>query len=173
MLAAWIFPTLKPDLVYYLDHPEACGRFYVVARLYVVAWALVGVWAVFWITRRLTGGCLASAAAAAVCCVVMPVVVNMAHEAKPHLPGAVLMLLAVMEAMRYVETPKRRWWIATGCLCGAAFGMVLAAWPIFVVLPVMTLLRRASWRERLCGGSVGVSPRLLHRRHRVVRPWRR
>jgi hypothetical protein len=28
----------------------------------------------------------------------MPVVVNMAHEAKPHLPGMVLMLLAVMAA---------------------------------------------------------------------------
>ena len=30
--------------------------------------------------------------------IVMPVVVSMAHEAMPHLPGAVLMLLAVLAA---------------------------------------------------------------------------
>ena len=37
---------LTADLAYYLDHPEAFARFYVVARLYVVAWGMVGAWAV-------------------------------------------------------------------------------------------------------------------------------
>ncbi len=41
-------------LAFYLDHPEAFGRFYVVARLYSAAWGLVGVWAVFRIVRLLT-----------------------------------------------------------------------------------------------------------------------
>ncbi len=166
----WIYPVgaalkvasacgaiaLTTDLAYYLDHPEAFGRFYVVARLYVAAWAVVGVWAVFWIVRRLTGGCVNAAAAGAALYIAMPVVVNMAHEAKPHLPGVVLMLLAVMAAMRYVETGRRGWWIATACLWGAAFGMVLSAWPVFVVLPVMTLMRRQSWPERIVKTLVGV-----------------
>ena len=53
----------------------------------------------------------------------MPVVVNAAHEAKPHLPGAVLMLLAVLSATNYVRTGRRRYWLGAGALCGAAFGM--------------------------------------------------
>ena len=175
----WIYPVaglikaaseaglvnLTTDLAWYLDHPEAFGRLYVVARLYCVAWALVGVWAVLAITRKLTGGCLASAAVAALCVIVMPVVVNMAHEAKPHLPGAVLMLLAVLAAMRYVETGRSSWWLGTAALCGAAFGMVLSSWPIFVVLPAMLVVRRVSWQEvfsrTVFGGMVGLAVYLL------------
>jgi hypothetical protein len=67
---------------------------------------------------------------------------NGAHEAKPHLPGAVLMLLAVIAAIRYVETGKHLWWIAAGALCGAAAGMVLSSIPIFLLIPVMAALRR-------------------------------
>ncbi len=130
--------TLTPDPAYYLDHPEAFGRFYVVARLYVVAWALLGVWAVFWIAHRLSGS-RPAAAVAALCYIVMPVVVNMAHEAKPHLPAAVLMLLAIMAAVKLVETGRLRWVCMTGALCGAALSMVLSALAIFSV-PVLGCL---------------------------------
>ena len=51
----------------------------------------------------------------------MPVVVNMAHEAKPHLPGAALMLCAIFCATNYVRTGHRRHWVGAGALCGAAF----------------------------------------------------
>jgi hypothetical protein len=134
----WIYPVgallklasqvgathLTTDLAWYLDRPEAFGRFYVIARFYVVGWALVGVWAVFWITRRLTGGSLAGAAAAAGCYIFLPVIVNMAHEAKPHLPAAVLMLLAVIAATKHVDTGRIRCWLLASILCGASFGMV-------------------------------------------------
>jgi hypothetical protein len=156
---------LTTDLAWYLDHPEDFGRFYVVARLYVVAWGLVGVWAAFALVRRLTSGSCAAAAAAAGCYIFMPVVVNMAHEAKPHLPAAVIMLLAVLAAVRYVETGRARWWLLTSVLCGAAFGMVLSAWPVFVILPVMVLLRVQSWPARigrsLAGGLIGGAVYLL------------
>jgi hypothetical protein len=133
---------------YYLDHPEAFGRFYIVARLYTVIWGLVGVWAVFWIVHRLTGSNFA-AAVGALCYTFMPVVVNMAHEAKPHLPGTVLMLLSVMAATKYVETGRARWWVITGALCGAAFGVVISSLVGFVVIPVMVLLRTESWAHRI------------------------
>ena len=163
----WIYPVgallkaaavvglvdLRSDLAWYLDHPEAFGRFYVVARVYSAAWGVVGVWAVYRIVRKVVGASDLGAVApfvAAACFAAMPVVVNMAHEAKPHLPGAVLMLLAVLAAANYVQTGRRRWWVAAGALCGAAFGMVLSALPVFVVLPLMALLRReATWRQRL------------------------
>jgi hypothetical protein len=159
----WIYPVgvmlklasivhlvdLRADRIYYLDHPEAFGRFYVVARVYVVLWGLVGVWAVFWITKRLTSGDLITASAAAICYTLMPVVVNMAHEAKPHLPGAVLILLAIIAAAKFVETSRWKWALISGALCGAAFGMVLSALLGFVVLPLMVLLAEMKWSKRL------------------------
>ncbi|MGH7213481.1 MAG: ArnT family glycosyltransferase [Tepidisphaeraceae bacterium] len=154
---------LRADVTYYLDHPEAFGRFYVVARAYSAAWGVAGVWAVFWITRRLTGpGSLIAPITAALCYTFMPVVVNMAHEAKPHLPGAVLMLFAVMAATKYVETGRTRWWVWTGVACGAAFGMVLSAMWAFAVIPVMVMLRKDDpWRRRVVvmfgAGAIGLA----------------
>jgi hypothetical protein len=158
----WIYPVgvmlkaasilhlvdLRADRIYYLDHPEAFGRFYVVARVYVVLWGLVGVWAVFWIARRLTDDVII-ASAAAICYTLMPVVVNMAHEAKPHLPGAVLILLAIIAAAKFVETRRWNWALIAGSVCGAAFGMVLSALLGFVVLPMMVLLAEMKWSKRL------------------------
>jgi hypothetical protein len=156
---------VRSDLAFYLDHPEDFGRFYVVARLYSAAWGVLGVWTVYRLVRQIipigAPGCRVAPPAAAVCFAAMPVVVNMAHEAKPHLPGAVLMLLAVLAASKYVQTGRRRYWVGAGALCGAAFGMVLSALPVFVILPLMALLRRpATWRERivvaLTAGVIGV-----------------
>lgn len=131
--------TLTSDLAFYLDNPEQFGRFYIVARAYSAAWGLVAVASVFWIVRKLTTS-TGLAAVGALCFAVCPVVVTMAHEAKPHLPGAALTLLACIAATKFVETRRSRWWVITGVLCGAAFGMVLSALWAFVVVPVMVLL---------------------------------
>jgi hypothetical protein len=139
---------LSPDLAFYLDHPEAFARFYIVARLYSAAWGVVGAWAVYMLTRKLTGQ-ITPAAIACICWAMMPVVINMAHEAKPHLAGLSLTLLAVLASSRYVETGTRKWWIIAGGLCGAALGMVISSLVVFVILPLMTLLRRDTWRERI------------------------
>jgi len=145
--------NVQSDLSYYLDHPEEFGRFYVVARVYSALWGVVGVWAVYRLVKRLTAATDMAALApyaGAACFAAMPVVVNMAHEAKPHLAGAVLVLLAVLAASDYVTTGRRRSWLAAGALCGAAFGMVLSALPVFAILPLMVLLRRGtSWRDRI------------------------
>ena len=152
--------TLTSDLTHYLDRPEAFGRFYVVARLYVAAWAILGVWVVFALARRLSHGSVPAATVAAVFYIMMPVIVTLSHEAKPHLPGAVLMLITVLAAIRYVDTGKVAWWVVTGCLCGASAGMVLTALPVFAILPTMVLLRSESWQKRvkvmLAGGLAGM-----------------
>jgi len=67
--------------------------------------------------------------------------VCMSHEAKPHLPGAALMLLAVWFAMRYLQDGRRRDWLGLCIACGAAFGMVLSSLPIFVLIPLVELIR--------------------------------
>jgi hypothetical protein len=151
---------LRGDVAWYIDHPEAFGRFYVVARATAALWGLAGVWAVFWIARRL-GGSDWAAGAAGLGYAFLPVVVNGAHEAKPHLPGAVLMLCAIIAACRYVETSARKYLIATGALCGAAFAMVLSALWGFAVIPAMVLMSRQSWRRRigvcLSAGALGIA----------------
>ncbi|HLL91239.1 MAG TPA: glycosyltransferase family 39 protein [Tepidisphaeraceae bacterium] len=137
------YATLTPDLAHYLDHPDGFGRLYVVARLYSALWLVVGAAVVWWLGRRF-GGPLAGTLAGLVF-VAMPVVVSMSHEAKPHLGGAVLMLAAIAAAVRYVDGGRRRWLFACGALCGAAFGMVLSSLPIFAVVPLAALYRRATW----------------------------
>ena len=132
---------LKSDAAFYLDHPEAFGRFYLVARGYSVAWGLIGVVAVFLLVRRISGSS-AAAATGALCFMLMPVVVNAAHEAKPHLAGTVLMLLAVLAGAKFVESGRRRAAVAAALLCGSAIGMVPSAAPVLFVLPAMAVLRR-------------------------------
>ena len=109
------------------------GRFYLVARGYVVCWGLLGALTVWSIGRRLGGS--SAGLLAGVWFAFLPVVVCMSHEAKPHLPGAVLMLLAVLAAMRYVGSGRARdrWCLALAC--GAALGMLLSSLPIFILIP--------------------------------------
>ncbi len=130
--------TLRTDLAFYLDHPDAFARFYVVARLYSAAWGLVGVVVVYGLARELTGRTLVAATAAGVYAA-MPVVVNAAHEAKPHLAGTVLTLATVWAAARYRRTG--RGWAWAAALAGAAAGMVLTGVAAWAVLPVM------AWRR--------------------------
>ncbi len=170
----WIYPVagllgvahvvdyveLRGDMAWYLDRPEAFGRFYVVARLYSALWGVVGTALVFVIVRRLTGGGFAPMCAA-VAFALLPVVVTGAHEAKPHLAGAVLMLAAVLKADDFVQTSRRRDAVWAGVLCGAASAMVVSMVVAFAVLPVMAMLRaRRDRHARERAGGESSSPDL-------------
>jgi hypothetical protein len=160
----WVYPvgaliklSLNPKTKeHYLNHPEQFGQFYVIARLYVVLWGLVGVWAVF----RIAGGCGAGtigAVGAALLYIFMPVVVNMSHEAKPHLPGAVLVLLAAMSAGKFVESGRSRWWVMTGILCGMSAAMVLTGATALLIPPIMVLLRPMALGRRAMIAATAVA----------------
>lgn len=164
--AGWI--DLKPDLGYYLDHPDAFGRFYIVSRACSAGWGAVAAVVLFFIARRLGGN--AAGMLAAILFVAMPVVVCMAHEGKPHLPGAALMLLSVLLAQHSLDSGRsspcthptdaagdrsaidgaqRRlingtaaWW-GMCAACGAATGMVLSSLPIMVLIPLTAWWRRS------------------------------
>jgi len=139
--------TLKDDLVFYLDHPEAFGRFYVVARLVVLGYGLVGVALCYVLGRRLAGEL--AGVSGAILYILMPVTVSMAHEAKPHLPAAVWMLAAVLAAEAFVRQGGWRRCLLVGAACGLAVASVLSAWPVWLVLPAMLVARHDRWADRL------------------------
>lgn len=135
------FVDLRSDMSFYLEHPDAFGRFYVVARAMSVMWGLVGVTAVYCIARRFTGDAVL-AMLSGMAFAALPIVVNAAHEAKPHLAGTALMLLSILPATRYVQLGRSRDAVLAGLCCGAAFAMVVSAVLGFALLPAMVLLRR-------------------------------
>ena len=132
---------MDTDPGFYIDKPQEFARFYIVARGYSVLWGVIGTLVVFALARRMGAG-LALAAMASLCFVFLPVTVDLAHEAKPHLAGAVILLLAVLAASKYVETGKLKWVLWTGIACGAAVGMVLSGIVGLLILPVMAIARR-------------------------------
>jgi hypothetical protein len=150
---------LTPDPAFYLDHPEAFGRFYVIARLYSAAWGLLGIVAVFLLVQRICGSTPA-AFCAALCFMLMPVVVTGAHEAKPHLAGTSLMLWAVLAGAKYAESGRRATAVIAALLCGAAVAMVPSALPALLVIPGMVLFRvvaRAAGQSQRRPGSIGAN----------------
>ncbi len=141
-MVGWI--DVRADVAFYLDRPDEFGKFYVAARAYAALWGGLGLLIVWAIGRRLGGRWAGSLAA--LLFALMPVVVCMSHEGKPHLPGAVLMLAAVWTAMRYVESNRRRDWMLLAVTAGTAFGMVLSSLPIFVLIPLAEIMRGSSGR---------------------------
>ncbi len=131
---------VRSDIVYYLDHPDEFGKFYIVARAYAAAWGLLGIFIVFAITRHISTD--AAGIVAAALFAIMPVVICMSHEGKPHLPGAVLMLCAVYFAIRAKTSTRGAWWLMCMC-CGAAVGMVLSSAPILILIPLVCLIQYA------------------------------
>jgi hypothetical protein len=160
------FIDVRSDVAWYLDHPDEFGKFYIVSRAYSAAWGLLGVVVVFAIGRRLGGD--RAGLIAALLFTLMPVVICMAHEGKPHLPGAVLMLLAVWWGMEHVANYELRitnyelkanikgkeraglfhslfairhsQFLLMSLACGAALGMVISSLPIFVLIPMVAVL---------------------------------
>ncbi len=149
--AGWI--TLQPGVEYYLDHPEAMGRFYVVARVYTALWGLLGILAAYGLGTALRDR--AAGAIAALLFAVMPITINLAHEAKPHLPAAVLMMWAALAAVRYTQRPGAGKFLAMSLLCGLAVGMVPSALPALAILVVAAFAWRPTFGQvfgRIVGG---------------------
>ncbi len=131
----------------YLNAPEEFAKFYIVGRAYVVLWGLLGIWIVYALGKQL--GDWRSGALAALLFALLPVVVSLSHESKPHLPGTVLMLWAVLWALKYIESGLVRHRLMLAVSCGLALGMVLSSLWIFVLIPLVELLTRSRMSERL------------------------
>lgn len=149
----WI--ELTPEVGSYLDYPNWFARFYLVARGLVVFFGMLGVLAAYKL-----GAVLADHKAgviAALLFVLMPITINMSHEAKPHLPAAVLTMWAVYAAIRYTQRRSAGWFLWLCVLSGLAVGMVPAAWSAVSIVVVAALAGGGSAGRvmgRLAGGVV-------------------
>lgn len=146
--------TLTPQVSHYVDHPEHIACFYLAARGYVVLFGLLGILAAYKLGSALrdrTAGLVA-----ALLFVLMPVVVNMAHEAKPHLPAAVLTMWAAYMAIRYWQKPGTGRFAGMSVLCGLAVGMVPAAAYALVLIPTTACARPRSTGRIIRRSVVGV-----------------
>lgn len=152
---AWIYPVggllklasvagfvdLRADKAFYYDHPDAFGRFYVVARFYTLAAYVLTMTLAGMIVWRLTSNEAAAAAGVAVVGT-LPVVFALAHEAKPHLAGTALVLATALAAARWLRTGKRRDAVLCGGCAGLAGGMVLSAVVAWIIPVAMAFLTR-------------------------------
>ena len=138
---------LTGDINYYLNTPEAFGRFYLVARaLSLLGGALLLV-AVFRLGARAAGR--TAGWVALLLTALTPVFLSGALEAKPHVPAACVTLWAIEAALAYRRRPSNGHAAWLGVLSGYAVALVptgLAAMASWVVL-CGTTARRA-WRTR-------------------------
>jgi hypothetical protein len=123
------YATLRPDLAFYLDNPDAIARIYTVLRAMSGLWVLGGVAAMFVLGRQ-SGLSPLVCVALATSFAWMPGVVVFGHEAKPHVAGVVLVLWSVACGVWAIRSG--RWWryllcaVAAGAACGTVVSMAPA-----------------------------------------------
>lgn len=131
---------------FYIKHPREFSRLFLVGRMYVLLWGLLGVLVVYALGWHLAGH--PGGALSALCYVLLPVVVSLSHEFKPHLPAVVLMLWAVLSALNYQETGRAVHRYLLAITAGLAVGMVISSVWILVLIPVTEMMARARAVDR-------------------------
>jgi hypothetical protein len=163
-ITSWLhLIDLRSDPAFYLDHPEQFAKFYLVDRTYTACWAILGIVITFMLAGRL-GGDYLEQCLAALGFIFLPVVIYTAHEAKPHLPGAVLALLTILMGVRFIRTGRHRYALAMIVCCGLACSMVLTNLPLLLLIPIVSILkdRRTATRGILSIFGAGLIYLLLN-----------
>jgi hypothetical protein len=114
---------LTSNLGFYLEHPDAFGRFFIVARCISLLFGALALAAVYQLARRAGGR--AAGWIALVSVAGCPVFITAVLEAKPHLPSAAMILWATLSALRYRGRGRWRDALHLGWQAGYAFGLVL------------------------------------------------
>ena len=135
---------LKSDIGYYLEHPDAFGRFYVVARCISLVFGALTLLAVYRLGRRAGGPdpyCVVAGWLALAMVAGTPVFITAVCEAKPHLPSACMLLWATLAALDFRNSGARRDAVRMGLFGGYAFGLVLTGLVATLLWPAACLAR--------------------------------
>lgn len=152
--------TLTTDLGYYLEHPAAIGRFYIVFRGVSLVFGGLALLAVYHLARRAGGR--GAGWAALFCVALAPVFITAVLEAKPHLPSACAVLWATYFALDYYARGRRRNAVLLGLLGGYAGALVLTGVVAALLWPALWLAvgsprRRAATRDLALAAVLGMA----------------
>lgn len=161
-LGAWLaaaaelgLATLSPDPAYYLEHPAAMGRLYLLGRLFMLLFHAGAVGLVFSLAFRMGGwrAGIIGATLYALC----PTVIENTHLIKPHAYATFWTLAAFDAFLSASRTGSLVRWGGCGVFAGIAAGSNLALSPL-VALPLLALRRRecaGARRSALAGVALG------------------
>lgn len=175
--------TLRADPAFYLDHPQAMGRIYLLGRLMVALIGALGIPLVWGLARPLygTGLSLLAAGMAAVA----PAWIVWSHVMKPFAFGAPFALAALIVGRRLTNSARpQRDAAGAGVLAGLAagaalqFGVVLlAAWIAIGLRPCERTTRRLAWAALAAAAAAAAffafQPYWLLAPVRTIAAWRR
>ncbi len=158
--AAAGFATLTGDASYYLDHPEAFARFYLVARLLVALLSATALVAAHRIGRAVAGP--GAGWCAAILLSLCPVFISGALEAKPHAPSVAAALWAIAAAIDFSRRGSTGAACRLGLASGLAFALVLTGACTALLWPAAAFARRrragsAWWRRWWLAGLLAVA----------------
>lgn len=137
---------LTGDAGYYLENPEAFGRFYVVARAISLVSGALALAGVYRLAR--TSGSRVAGWTAMLLTATMPVFISGALEAKPHLPSAALLMWSAVFAARYDALGRLADAVKLGLSAGLAFGFVLTGIAGLLHWPALLIAARRGTRAR-------------------------
>lgn len=147
---------LTPDLAYYLAHPAAMSRLYLLGRLFVLLFHLATLWMLYELGRMLSGR--RTGTAAALFWALAPVAVVNSHVLKPHPVAAFWFVAAAYAMARAVEEGRWTDYLLCGLGAGVAAGGNLAVGYALGMPVLARLLRReGSWRPALGGAAAGLA----------------
>jgi hypothetical protein len=129
------FLRITSDAAFYLDHPAAFARFYVVARSLSLLCGALALLAVYRLARR-AGGRTAGWIALT-CAALTPGFITGVLEAKPHLPSACVLLWATSSALDYLARRRVGDLVRSALLAGYAFALVLTGIAAAALAPAL------------------------------------
>lgn len=148
--------TVTSQLSVYAENPSSISNMYIAGRGLNMA-ALVGVLALLFVlaTRYMSQP---AAFLALTFFLTSPVVITLAVSSKPHLFAAFFVILGVFLFLKYLNSSRRGWLVASGMSMGFAVGSAIVVAPVFLVYPMVLLQekRREVVVGTLVAGLVGV-----------------
>ncbi len=140
---------LTGDAGYYLENPEAFGRFYVVARVISLAFGAIALLGVYRLARM--SGSRVAGWTATLLAAVTPVFISGVLEAKPHIPSAAMLVWSAIYAVRCHTRARMADAIKLGLSSGLAFGFVLTGLAAAMHWPVLLCASKRGTRTRVAG----------------------
>jgi len=175
--------SLRADPSFYVTHPEAMGRIYLVGRLMVALVGALAIPLVWALARPHYGPGLSLLSALTVG--LAPAWIVWSHVLKPHAFGTPFALAALLAGRRLASSPRpRRDAAGAGALAGLAAGaalpfgaVLLAPWIGIGLRPGERAARRLAWMALAAGGAAAAffafQPYWLLAPVRTVTAWQR